>query len=71
MGQFPRWGSAASCPPKVFVVGGEDEDVMTTAFPMVAADEYCGAWDDGVRYEEPQDDYPGPTLPKGKLKGAS
>jgi len=44
-------GECRFLPPKVFVIGGEDEDVMTTAFPMVAVDEYCGAWDDGKRYE--------------------
>jgi len=50
-GSIPQVGECRFLPPKVFVVGGEDEDVMTTAFPMVAADEYCGAWDDGERYE--------------------
>jgi len=47
----PQVGECRFLPPKVFVIGGEEEDVMTTAFPIVAADEYCGAWDDGVRYD--------------------
>jgi len=46
----PQVGECRFLPPKVFVIGGENEDVMTTAFPLVAADEYCGAWDDGVMY---------------------
>ena len=51
-GSIPQVGECRFLPPKVFVVGGDDEDVMTTAFPIVAADEYCGAWDDGVRYAD-------------------
>jgi len=47
----PHVGECRFLPPKVFVIGGEEEDVMTTAFPIVAADEYCGAWDDGERYD--------------------
>jgi len=46
----PQVGECRFLPPKVFVIGGDEEDVMTTAFPIVAADEYCGAWDDGERY---------------------
>jgi len=43
-------GECRFLPPKVFVIGGEEEDAMTTAFPLVAVDEFCGAWDDGERY---------------------
>jgi len=51
-GSIPQVGECRFLPPKVFVIGGEEEDSLTTAFPIVSADEYCGAWDDGVRYEE-------------------
>jgi len=46
----PQVGECRFLPPKVFVVGGDAEDSLTTAFPIVATDEHCGAWDDGEKY---------------------
>lgn len=53
-GPIPQVGECRFLPPKVFVVVGDAsdllEDSLTIAFPIVAADEYYGAWDGGEKY---------------------